>query len=245
MISLVDGDIVCYRAAASCKEGDTLEVALYRSDQIMHDILQQTDSDSYKVFLSGEHNFRKEINPEYKANRKDMVRPQFLQDCREYLVTEWKAKLSYGIEADDMLGIEQTDNTVICSIDKDLKMIPGKHYNFVKQEWDSVSLEDANKQFWRQMLVGDSTDNIFGIKGIGPVKANKRLSSCIDDQECLEAVLSLYGDEYQRFVMNANCLWIKRSEDSTWLDINLTLTNELQHEQDMMLKSMKSFIQSI
>lgn len=260
MIALIDSDIVAYRSAASCKDGDNLDIALLRVDQLMRDILQQTKSDSYIAHLSGSENYRKHINPEYKANRKDMVPPQYLQDCREYLVTEWKAKISHGVEADDMLGIDQGNlvytsdfdgmteydkTTVICSIDKDLKMIPGLHYNFVKQEWDEIDQEQADKHFWKQMLIGDKVDNIIGVQGLGPVKSARLIDPCYDNQDCFETVLEKYQDDFDRFVMNANCLWIKRSEESTWLDLRLTLPSELQQKQDEMSKSMRLFIQSI
>lgn len=254
MIALVDGDLIAYRCAASCKEGDPLEVAVQRADLLMRDILVQTKADEYKCFLSGSDNFRKHINPEYKANRRDQVSPEHLQDVREFLVTEWKAKLGYGVEADDMLGMNQTEDTIIASLDKDLRMIPGKHFSWAigtatwskDAEFREIDWFEGNKAFWRQMLIGDKTDNIIGIHGIGPVKAAKAIDHLETDYECFGYVLSEYKDDIRRFVMNANCLWIMRNEESTWAkDLHLVLPDELQHEQDMMCESMKSFLESI
>lgn len=253
MLALVDGDLIAYRCAASLKEGENLDIVVQRADQLSRTILDSVGASEYTMFLTGSDNFRKVINPEYKANRKDQVPPEFLQDVREFLVTEWKAKLGHGLEADDLLGIHQTEDSIICSLDKDLRMIPGWHHSWeigtvkwVKPaETVQVDQTSADKHFWKQMLIGDKTDNIIGVDGIGPVKAGKAIDPCETNQECMEVVLSLYGGEYNRFVMNANCLWIKRNEESTWLDLNLILTSELQHEQDMMCESMKSFIQSI
>lgn len=254
MQALVDGDLIAYRCAASCKDGDPLEAAISRADLLMRDILVQTGADTYKCFLSGSDNFRKIINPEYKMNRKDMVSPEHLQDVREFLVTEWKAKLGYGIEADDLLGINQEEGTIIASLDKDLRMIPGKHYSWAigtatwskEAEFKEVSLEEGNKHFWKQMLIGDKTDNIIGIHGIGPVKAAKAIDPLETDEECFDYVLSAYNDNYRHFVTNANCLWIMRHEESTWAsDLKLNLPSELQQEQDMMYGSMKSFLESI
>ena len=246
MIALIDADIVAYRCAASCKEDDPVEIGLMRTDLLMLEILEATKATEYMAFLSGSDNFRKHINPDYKANRKDMVPPKYLQDCREYLVTEWKAKLGVGLEADDLLGINQTDQTVICSIDKDLKMIPGLHYNFVKQEWDDVSVDQGNKHFWKQMLIGDKTDNIIGVQGLGPVKSAKLIDPCETNEECLEVVLEKYGFDFDRITTNAACLWIKRSEESEWQnDLGLNLTNPLKHAVTTLSESMTSFMNGI
>ena len=246
MIALIDADIVAYRCAASCKEEDQLDVALVRTDQLMREIIEATQATEYMSFLSGSNSYRKHINPLYKANRKDMVPPRFLQDCREYLVTEWRSKLGHGLEADDLLGIYQADDTIICSIDKDLLMIPGKHYNFVKQEWYDVSVEQGNRHFWKQMLIGDKTDNIIGVQGLGPVKSARLIDPCETDQECLEVILSSYENDENRITMNAACLWIKRSEESEWQsDLELILPSPLKQSVDTTSKSMRLYIQSI
>lgn len=110
--ALVDGDLVVYRCAASCeKQGiliEPLEVALHRVDELMQRILYEVGATSYQVFLTGSNNFRLKYNPEYKANRKDMKRPQWLEQCREHLVVQWDAQVSDGCEADDLLSIAQT-----------------------------------------------------------------------------------------------------------------------------------------
>lgn len=244
MIALIDADIVAYRCAATCKEEDPLDVAIFRVDKLMREILEMVDATEYRAFLTGSDNFRKVVNPDYKANRKDMVPPAYLQDCREYLVTEWKAKLSHGQEADDELGIHQGDDTVICSIDKDLLMIPGNHFNWTKQQYGdmtTVSEREGNLHFWKQMLIGDKTDNIFGVQGIGPIKAGQRLDHLDTNDECLSVIIDFYKSDYKRIAMNAMCLWIKRHEDSVWYkDLGLTLNARLQQEMDAMLSSMKS-----
>jgi len=112
MIALIDGDIVCYRCAASCeKQGVVVEdswVALKRVDELMQRIIEATQADSHKAFLTGSDNFRNAINPEYKANRKDTRRPEWLQQAREHLVTHWGASVEDEQEADDAMGIMQT-----------------------------------------------------------------------------------------------------------------------------------------
>ncbi|MDD9816698.1 MAG: hypothetical protein OXU61_00955, partial [Gammaproteobacteria bacterium] len=65
---------------------------------------------------------------------------------------------------------------VIAGIDKDLKQIPGNHYNFNKQLHEFVDDDNANLNLMLQCLTGDTSDNIPGIKGIGPAKAGKILA---------------------------------------------------------------------
>ena len=40
-----------------------------------------------------------------------------------------------------------------------------------------ISSKEADLYFWSQMLIGDSSDNIKGVKGIGVKKADKILES--------------------------------------------------------------------
>ena len=110
--ALIDGDLICYRCAASCqKQGilvEPLEVAIFRVDELMRRILYEVNSSTYQVFLTGTNNFRYKYNPDYKANRKDTKRPEWLEPCREHLVLKWNAEVSDGCEADDLLSIAQT-----------------------------------------------------------------------------------------------------------------------------------------
>lgn len=223
-MALVDGDIVVYSNAASA-ENDPVEVAYMRIDQMMHSILDTTSSDTFRVFLSGANNFRYEIYPEYKANRKDMVDPRWRAACKEYLVREWNAEVTDGYEADDALGINQTTDTIICSIDKDLDMIPGMHYSWpivrkgaIVREGKiyDVSLLEGLVSFYKSLLVGDRTDNIFGVAGIGPVKAEKEIAHLQTEEEMFNRVAELYGEDMNRLLMNGKCLYIMREEGLQW-----------------------------
>lgn len=228
MQALVDGDIVCYANAASA-ELDPVEVAYMRIDQMMHSILDTTGSDTFRVFLSGGSNFRHEIYPEYKANRKDMADPRWRSACKEYLVREWDAEVTDGYEADDALGINQTADTIICTIDKDLDQVPGLHYswpivrkgNIVREgKIYEVSEAEGIRSFYRSLLVGDRTDNIFGVDGIGKVKAAQMIDNLETEEEMFERVAELYQGDMDRLRMNGDCLWIQRQEHQRWSQIN-------------------------
>lgn len=226
--ALVDGDIVCYRAAASCqKQGvvvEPVEVALLRVNDLMSRILLETESDTYKAYLTGSNNYRYEYNPDYKGNRKDTPRPEWLQQCREHLVMEWKASVEDGQEADDAMGIEQvaSKDTIICSIDKDLLMIPGEHYNFVQGIRREQFTIPAIRHFYWQLIMGDRTDNVFGFDGKARQSVPKFLEPVInelesydDELDMFEFVRGLYGDD-DKLLMNGICLWIRRNPDEIW-----------------------------
>lgn len=214
MIGLLDGDIFCYRTAAVSEDTDET-ICIARLDKLIQDTLYMTDSSEYKIFLTGDGNFRYNLYPEYKANRKDKPKPAHLQACREYLVTNWNARVSEGCEADDMLGYSQTEDSVIVSIDKDLLQIPGKHYNFVKNEWFYQNKWDGIRFFYHQLLKGDTADNVPGVKGLGEKKAQRLLENCETEQELFDTCRDQYRDDTLMYVYGA-CLWIWRTEGDIW-----------------------------
>ena len=221
MICLVDADIVCYRNAASAND-DPLEVALLRCDSQMHEILANTGTFKWYAYLSGESNFRYDIYPEYKANR-TQPKPRWLQECREYLVTEWQASVTEGYEADDALGIYASqhgsgiddDAWVIASDDKDLLQIAGNHYNIRTQKSIYITPEEALWAFYYQLLVGDAADNVKGCNGIGKVKANRALEVGMSEWDLFEVCRNLYNND-EELLMNGQLLYILREEGGIW-----------------------------
>jgi 5'-3' exonuclease len=215
MRALIDGDIVVYRGAASAEE-DEVWIALARADQMIQDILADTGATSYNVYLTGTGNFRRDIAPSYKANRPDS-RPKHWEAVREFLVTHHKAQMCNGYEADDEMGIQQDKSggsTVICSIDKDLLQIPGKHYNFVKKIAQTVTPDQGLRFLYMQSLIGDRSDNIIGVAGIGPVKAEKALAELLPE-EWYDRCRELYNDD-ERYHLNMKLLYIWQKPNDSW-----------------------------
>ena len=235
MLALLDADIIAYRCAATANH-DPEWVATSRCNALVEQILEEVKADSYQLFLSGPVNFRKKIYPAYKANRVQPP-PVHLLLCKQFLETKWGAVWTDGYEADDALGIEACRhnkilatsigpkqdnyeyktyfNSVICSIDKDLKQIPGLHYNFVKKEFDEVSVEQGWRSFYTQVLVGDASDNVKGCPGIGKAKAPRILAGCETEQEMFNAVRETYNDDDNMFI-NGQLLYILREENVYW-----------------------------
>jgi DNA polymerase-1 len=226
MIALIDMDLVCFRAAASAEE-DKVGIAISRMKETLDIILEKVSASSYRAFLTGPNNFRKIINPEYKANR-SAPRPRHLAALQHYAVKELEAEWAPDtLEADDAMSINQDKidmTTTICSLDKDMLQVPGKHFqwaigtatwskpdNFVEQ----TELEGL-RLFYEQCLKGDRSDNVKGVPGIGEVKAKKLLSGCSSEKEMFSIVKDLSKDT-GNFLMDAQCLWLLRSEDDSYL----------------------------
>ena len=224
MQALIDHDLVVFRCAASA-EHDSLNIAIHRAEALLDELLTKTGADSYRAFLSGKSNFRKTIYPEYKANR-TAPKPVHLEALREYALEKQNAELAPDtLEADDALGINQTDDTMIVSLDKDLLMVPGKHFSWeIKGKgWtkpDKFFTQDAiggMRLFFEQCLKGDTADNIKGIEKIGNKRAAALLADCVTEQQMFDAVRNAYGND-DEFIMNASVLWIMQNEEDVWKD---------------------------
>lgn len=180
--------------------------------------------DYYKLFLSGKDNFREQmatLRP-YKGNRDPNFKPKYYQQCRDYLIDTWGAVVVDGMEADDAMGIEQFKNkdrsTVIVAVDKDMDLIPGWHYNWVKKEQYYINIDQANLNFLIQMLEGDASDNVPGIKGIARKTALKMFQGVgYNLDACYQLVIQQYKKQYlnswvEAFNEVAALLWILREE---------------------------------
>lgn len=227
MRALIDADNIAFACAASAEEAP-VEAAISRTADMLDGILQDTQADEYELWLSGPSNFRKAVYPEYKAQRIDAYRPRWEKEVKQYMVEHWQANWSDGVEADDMLGIRQcsTENSIIAHLDKDINQIPGWHFNWELNRLGKtirekrkyfVTLEEANYFFYYQLLVGDPTDNIKGVNGIGPKKA-KALLDNLRESEWIEAIRDLYASE-EELDMNAQCVYIWRKEKDNWKNL--------------------------
>lgn len=157
----------------------------------------------YILMVDGEGNFRDDvatIKP-YKGNRKQ-PKPYHFKALKKYLINDLKAKVITGIEADDAISIFQYVGYkkkypyIACTIDKDAKNTCGLLYNWDKMRISGpihISEIQATKNFLKQLLVGDSTDNIQGCRGVGD---KSPLLSDIDNSknvnEMFEIVLTGY-----------------------------------------------------
>lgn len=140
-----------------------------------------------------EPSFRKDLDPNYKANRSEMPEdlvPQipFIKQLAELLGIPSVDQL--GFEADDLigtltkLGLEHQFDIYIVSGDKDFAQLIEDHV-WIFDTMKDIKLDTKGvKEKWgilpEQMIdylaiVGDSSDNVPGVSGLGPKGAQKLL----------------------------------------------------------------------
>ena len=217
-----------------------VEFACQAAKVILKQMLSRFNAEKGVLYLTSNDktNYRFDVakTAVYKGNRKK-PKPVHYDAIRDYLISTYNAKVISGMEADDALGIHQVGlaergkESVICSIDKDLLMIPGWHYNFVKDEMvlasdpGELSLVVRGKKkaikgnglkwFFAQMLLGDSADNIKGVHGLGAVGVFKILDKENTEQGMSDVVRKIFNDD-ERFIETSKLLWIQREYGVLW-----------------------------
>ena len=189
---LIDGDILLYRVSAAAEESVEfdddvvaawvdMKAAQQTIRSAVEDIVYNTGTKTPVVCLTSYTNFRKEILPTYKANRKGTRKPIAFGPLRKWMQKEYKTYEKDGLEADDLLGILATHpdlikgHKVIYSQDKDLLQIPGFHFDFAINSVVNITEEEGDYQHYFQTLTGDRVDNYIGCPTCGPKKAEKIL----------------------------------------------------------------------
>lgn len=166
-----------------------------RFDALIQDIMSACKVHEYTLAWSGGRNFRYRVLPTYKHNRASKEKPALHSVLKAYALENHPTVMWEGIEADDTMGILSTQESgkyVICSIDKDLKQIPGWLYNWNKQgrpRW--VDRREAHHWFMYQTLVGDTADGYKGCPGMGDKRTTKLLEDTPEDA-WWEAVVECY-----------------------------------------------------
>jgi DNA polymerase-1 len=219
---LIDADPFAYRAALS-KDNDTIGGVLEKIDELFKGSVEAVkerygDDLTYKAFLTGPNNFRKELCESYKGNRK-AEKPVLLSLAREYILDNYISELSDGEEADDAIAIQATKlypNAVIVSIDKDFRQVPCKLYNPTRREWSDIEQWEGLLFFYQQLLMGDRADNIVGVWKVGEITSEKILRGVATEQEMWRRCLEAYEGDYDRAVMNGRLLWLRREEGQMW-----------------------------
>jgi DNA polymerase-1 len=167
--------------------------------------LKRENAEGYLVFCADSPggSFRNQIYPEYKANRKE---PDEALKQQIPVALEWIEKMGFTLmkrsnyEADDIIAAIALDAKKrgvfarIISSDKDMyQLIDDKHiiiYDAVKQKEINSAIcrekfgVDPNDFINFQAILGDKSDNIPGIKGIG----EKIASPLINEYKTLENI---------------------------------------------------------
>jgi hypothetical protein len=262
MRALIDSDILCYEFGGMKQleaPDQPLAWQITRSmvDDRLNQILEAVNATSYSLYLTDSpSNFRiseGSIVP-YKGTRAT-EKPHWWAAIRQHLIDQWAAEVQYGIEADDRLGIEQWKDakwndefdagTVICSRDKDLHMIPGWHYSWPcgkqpERKWFQYETS-AIRCFYRQLLTGDTTDNILGLYGVGDKsRLVIRLEDFDKELDMFNHVFKAYQDRFGSYACkfmweNGALLWMLREEPtaSAYLESSDRLNDLLSEVEDV------------
>jgi len=186
---LIDADIIAYASSAATEQkfdwGDGVvsrtadfEAAKQDARNEIDWMMEKLKGTDLVICLSDDFdNFRKDIYPAYKSNRKGTERPQHLYDLKEWLGETYPTQIRSRLEADDVMGILSTEphkgDRIIVSKDKDMQTIPGLLFHPGKDKKVRTITPEAAERFmlW-QALTGDQTDGYPGCPGCGPAGAD-------------------------------------------------------------------------
>jgi len=200
-VAVLDADIFVFKvASAAMKEimfdeyvvsiGDSAEAKVALDNWFEH-VKKKLNADRFILAFTGKKNFRYDIWPEYKSNRKDQKKPYLVKELVDYCMNNerYNCVLKDNLEADDVVGMYMTTNSKSClyigvSEDKDLLGVPGWIFNPQKDALaHKTEFGDALAFFYTQVLTGDSADGYKGVSGVGPVKAAKYIDKAREEAE--------------------------------------------------------------
>ncbi len=198
------------------------------------------------VFDSGRDSFRNEIYPNYKANR-----PEAPEDLKPQFEIVREAAIALNLEPIEVIGFEADDiiasyakvakqegfKVTIVSIDKDLMQLVDDDINMYDPMRDRVITSKEVQEKFGVMphqvldvlaLMGDSSDNIPGAKGIG-IKTAAELINQFGDIDNLINNLSQVKQEKRRNILSENINNIYLSKKLASLDFNVPLNYNFEN----------------
>jgi 5'-3' exonuclease len=218
MILLIDADSLIF---ASCyRKRETPDDELYYTNiedsrakfdeqfmSIVNHLEDKYPIDKVLTFSGSKGNFRKLITKKYKANRKKQELPPLLDEMHQFVKEQYDSIWGYGVETDDMVArywkqISDDigrDEVMIVSIDKDYKQFPCLMYNYhyKHKEILDITEEEAMYNFYEQMIVGDTADNVNYFKGKGKKYAEKHFKDCTTKYQYTRKLYELFKQEYK------------------------------------------------
>ena len=203
---IIDADSIIFSSAITC---DTLEEAKIKFqshlDYLLRDLSDICEFDDIWICNGSTNNFRVKLNKEYKANR-TQERPSILSPLHKWVKKEFNSYYTSGYETDDVVAtlwrqsVEELgiDNVIISANDKDYLQFPCWFFDMYKtrKELTKITEEEANYNFYHQMIMGDTADNVKYCKGYGKAKAHKILKGCVTEFSLIRGVYSLFKEIY-------------------------------------------------
>lgn len=186
----------------------------------LRSVLEAVGTKRHELWLTGDTNYRDDVAVTKKYKDRLSAKPILFQDARDWFVNRG-AKVKEPFEADDIISSRsfQVEKGVICTIDKDLDMVPGLHYNWNTGKKYRISHNTGTYKFLIQLITGDSVDTIPGLAGYGPKKAAEVVREAGSPENAFKAVRELYNDDVY-LTEQARLLWMKRSLTEPLWDID-------------------------
>ena len=206
---IFDADSIIFTVAWHFRTKKVANLVKMSTNKFIADVLKHSNANDYIGFFGAKSeddaefkpNFRNEVYSGYKANRPPT--PDFVQKWRPVIHKEFEETWGFlpveAMEADDAVAIavekhrKDYDEIIVATFDKDLKQIPNVvFYNMREHKMEDITKDAANKNFYIQMLMGDSSDNVPGLKGVGKVGAQKILANCVTEYSLFRTTVKEY-----------------------------------------------------
>lgn len=226
-------------------------------ERISHVEYQCEATEPSIMFFTGKTNFRNDIAKRQPYKERAGHKPFHHANIEVYLRCNFECRQQEGLEADDLISIEQTSRlelreTIICTRDKDLRQVSGWHYGwelgnqpsfgpYFVSDYGSISLSRDRKKvtgwglkfFLSQCLTGDSVDSIPGLPKCGPVASYELLHNTNTYREGLRAVGDAYNERYGESAVTelteqAQLLWMVRKLDVHGTPIMWNITEDYE-----------------
>ena len=209
MVALFDADSLVWASSYGVEEDINLAIEKYNDSftDIIYDLNEIYDISEVITFNNSKGNFRKILDTNYKANRKSSGIPSVLTELHDYVTETYNSVSKYSLETDDLVATywnniaeeDGRDTVIIVSIDKDYKQLPALIYNYHYKHrcvYDIKPVE-ALYNFYEQMIIGDSIDNVNYCKGYGKKYAEKLLKDCTSHYQFTKKVYELFTIIYK------------------------------------------------
>lgn len=225
--------------------------------RMIHNLINKEEYDNILIaFDKGKHTFRHEIQPDYKAGRAHMPDEMRMQIAylKDFLNRSNIAQLEIDdYEADDIIGTmskmaeDKGYRVDVYSSDRDLLQLISDKTTVHMTLKGMSELEDFTPAHFEEVysikpsqfidlkaLMGDKSDNISGVPGIGPKKGIKLLQTYSSCEGILEHVDEIKGADKQKFIDNKELLLTCKTMVTILRDapINITLEDTVKKEAD-------------
>lgn len=244
MQPLVDADVLRYEVGFGVETGwegagyAPFDYAAEMLDNRIANICALVEATQPPIlYLTEGKNFRNDIAKKTPYKQRAGEKPFHFKNLTAYMKAKYDTRSCDGLEADDLMAIEQCSrggDTIICTRDKDLRQVPGMAFAWelgnqpqygptLIEEFGKLSLSEDRKKlrgegllfFYSQCLTGDAVDSIPGLPRCGPVKAFETLQATKTPTDAFKAVLEAYrvfygdsGDE--ELLEQGRLLWMTR-----------------------------------